>query len=377
MNSLYQKILYKGYALIENMLFKHFSFFTKKNTLLLVRLDSIGDYILFRNFIQELKNSDKYKNYKITLCGNSWWKDLAENLDAPCIDKFIWVDYSKLLEEKYKFQLYKKIFLSGFETVISPVYARDINSDNLIKYSGARHRIGYLGDTSNLSQEIKEHNNAFYTELIATSYTYRFEFYRNKDFFESLLHQSLPIHKPSINKKQEEKNQILFFPGAKDAFRRWSSANFARLANRLNKVYPGFEIWVCGSSSDSNMAAEIIKDAGVPVQDRTGKYSLVQLLDIISQSKLIVGNDSGPFHLSVALNRNVICISNGNNYGKFTPYPVEMKTKSIVLYPQQILSYNEEERLHKFHRMVSDVNINDITVDDVFSTIITHFKITA
>src|SRR6185295_16195827 len=118
MNSLYQKIRHKGYALIENTLFKHFSLFTKKNTLLVVRIDSIGDYILFRNFIQELKNSEKFRNYKITLCGNTWWKDLAEKLDADYIDAFMWVDYAKMTEDTYRFNLYKKIFLSRFHTVI-------------------------------------------------------------------------------------------------------------------------------------------------------------------------------------------------------------------------------------------------------------------
>ena len=34
-------------------------------TLLLLRLDSIGDYVLFRNFMSEIKRSDKYRDYKI------------------------------------------------------------------------------------------------------------------------------------------------------------------------------------------------------------------------------------------------------------------------------------------------------------------------
>lgn len=375
MNSLLQKIRYKGYTLIENVFFRHFSFFTKKNTLLLVRLDSIGDYILFRNFIQELKSSEKYKNYKITLCGNSWWKELAESLDASCIDQFIWIDYSKMLEEEYKFKLYKKIFLSGFETVISPVYSRDYNTDNLIKYSGAKYRIGYNGDTLNLSPEIKERYNAFYTQLITTPHQYRFEFYRNKDFFESVLHQPLALQKPSIPISKEEKNHILFFPGAKDAFRRWSPLNFAQLATRLTGAFPGLKLLICGSAGDSNMATEIINKAAVPMENLTGKYNLRQLLDVISAAKLIVGNDSGPFHLAVALNKNVICISNGNNYGKFTPYPEQMKTNSVVLYPQKILSYSEEERLRKFNKQVTDVDINEITVDEVFATITNHFRI--
>ncbi len=46
------------------------------NSLLIVRLDAIGDYILFRNFLKVIRNSEKFNNYTITLCGNTLWKDI-------------------------------------------------------------------------------------------------------------------------------------------------------------------------------------------------------------------------------------------------------------------------------------------------------------
>ena len=46
--------------------------------ILLIRLDAIGDYILFRNFIEVLKRNPKYSDYKITLLGNIVWRELAE-----------------------------------------------------------------------------------------------------------------------------------------------------------------------------------------------------------------------------------------------------------------------------------------------------------
>ena len=65
-------------------------------TLLLVRIDSIGDYVLFRNFIGIIKKSEKYKDYKITLCGNIAWKELAETFDREFISDFVWIDSKKL-----------------------------------------------------------------------------------------------------------------------------------------------------------------------------------------------------------------------------------------------------------------------------------------
>ena len=64
-------------------------------TLLLIRLDSIGDYILIRNIFQFLKQSKKFRSYKITLCGNIVWKDLAVTFDSNIIDEFIWLNRKK------------------------------------------------------------------------------------------------------------------------------------------------------------------------------------------------------------------------------------------------------------------------------------------
>ncbi|MDW8465862.1 MAG: hypothetical protein RML35_06685 [Chloroherpetonaceae bacterium] len=63
-------------------------------TLLILRLDEIGDYVLFRNFLKEIRESERFKDYKITLCGNAAWKDLAEAFDKESVDEFIWISKS-------------------------------------------------------------------------------------------------------------------------------------------------------------------------------------------------------------------------------------------------------------------------------------------
>ena len=67
----------------------------KTKSILLIRLDSIGDYVLFRNYIEELKKNEKYKDYSITLLGNNVWKSLSIELDRKYVDSFIWLDRNK------------------------------------------------------------------------------------------------------------------------------------------------------------------------------------------------------------------------------------------------------------------------------------------
>lgn len=67
----------------------------KQNFILLIRLDAIGDYVLFRNFIEILETNEHYKSYHITLIGNSAWKGLSLELDKEYVDNFIWIDKRK------------------------------------------------------------------------------------------------------------------------------------------------------------------------------------------------------------------------------------------------------------------------------------------
>src|SRR5208337_3443635 len=44
---------------------------------LLVRLDAIGDYVLFRNFIESCRQSRRFRGLKLDLLGNVRWKCLS------------------------------------------------------------------------------------------------------------------------------------------------------------------------------------------------------------------------------------------------------------------------------------------------------------
>ena len=123
--------------LIKFILFTIIDFLAKQNskienkTILLISLDAIGDYVLFRNYIEILR--DKYKEYKITLVGNIAWKQLAEELDSEYIDSFIWIDRKQFEKNPfYRYKKLKKITKQGYEIVLNPTYSRAFFVDDSI-----------------------------------------------------------------------------------------------------------------------------------------------------------------------------------------------------------------------------------------------------
>jgi ADP-heptose:LPS heptosyltransferase len=334
----------------------------RDKTLLILRLDSIGDYILFRNFLQVIRNSEQYRDYHITLCGNSAWKSIAEQFDGKFVDAFLWTDAPGLLKFKNRFRLARAIRKSKFNTVIHPTFSRYLNNDQLVICSGAPARISYSGDAANIDPVQLESNNTRFTRIIKATDKFKFEFYRNRDFIDQLLETPCTLLKPELKVKVSETDLLVLCPGASTSSRRWSTHNFGEFIRLFKIEYPQFTVAICGGQMDRMLARQIIEESNEEILDYTGRLSLMELTEVFASAKLILSNDSGPFHIAVALDRRVICLSSGNNYGRFVPYPLEMKTRSRTVFPPAILNYKEElTRLKEFGVANEKLDINTIT----------------
>lgn len=89
-------------------------------------------------------------------------------------------------------------------------------------------------------------------------------------------------------------------PGAKDPARRWPTARFADLADRLHAQYRARFV-VTGGSAESTLAAEIRRQSVAPVLDLSGRTSSLGVFAaLLSRLDLLVTNDTGASHLAAA-----------------------------------------------------------------------------
>ncbi len=356
----------------------YYSKITQK-TILLVRLDSIGDYILFRNFLEIFKNHNKYKDYSITLVGNIIWKDLAEYLDSEFINNFIWVDLRKFTRNIfYRYRKIKEINKITYEILIHPTYSRTLETDFVVKLANAIEKIGSIGDTSNIKNWQKKITDNWYTKLLSAKKNIIFEFFRNKEFFENLLQKKINLQKPyipenkikkTINFSLPKKYAILFI-GASAPFRKWRIENYVKLGNFLKKKY-GYDIVVCGGRAEEKDAYRFRELANYNYIDLVGKVFLIDMIYITYKSSLIISNETFLPHLAVALNKEYIFVlSNGNHFGRFVPYP-----KSVwpyyypIFHPEIERNLNNPNYLIEKYGKGSNLNINDISIDMVIEKI--------
>ena len=346
----------------------------KKNTILLIRLDAIGDYVLFRNYIEILKIV--YKDYKITLVGNIAYKSIAEEFDSRFIDNFIWIDRSKFERNFiYRYKKIKEIASQGYEIVINPTYSRTFFvDDNIVKVSNAKEKIGSQGDLSNINHRQKNISDKYYTKLVPVNNEILFEFYRNKEFFENLFDKKLDIKKPIIKLKEKKLNFkvpdyfAVLFIGASTSFRKWNIEKFVEIGRFLKETY-NYDIVLCGGPTDTDDAERFNNLANYDYLDLVGKTSLIDFLYIISNGNIMISNETSAPHFAVALEMmNVFVIYSGNHYGRFTPYPKEVSKKYHVVYHPEIeKDLDNYKKLSNSYGYGSKLDIHEIKVESVIN----------
>lgn len=344
-------------------------------TLLIVKMDAIGDYVLFRNFLQEIRESRRFRYYRITLCGNILWKDLAETLDSSAVNEFIWIDKKKFYSDlSYKFSQLKKIYLRGFETAVSPTYSREILFDDMIIKAAA------AGESAGSESALEKHakwkrelfTDSVYTKKINAEARNIFEFMRNMEFMQNYLGEGKLNTWLSIDTRNIQRNNIpsgkyvVLFPGAGEPKRQWGIPNFIKTAQYILDT-TSFNIAIAGSKGEYALVQEITTALGSSrVFNFAGKTSLPEFAALLADAELLVSNETSAVHFAAAVGTAVICISNGGFLGRFHPYPYEIFAGAYYIYPAEIKKNKYLFRAdNNPYRYGSDLNVNEIQAEEV------------
>jgi len=340
--------------------------------LLIIKTEAIGDYILFRNFLHYIRNSDNYKHYQITLVGNEIWQTLSQKLDASFYNEGIFLNRKKFQEDAtYRAQKLQEISSKTYDVAINATYSREfLLGDSIIKKVTAKEKIGMEGDSASEIPTIYFFTQGIYTNLIQNAPNEHLEFNRNKHFFESILKRRILLISPLIEIVPNRKPTAYLFPGAQDASRKWPIENFKTIAKYLHEQFK-FEIVVSGSKDDYVYAEKILDHTNnTYITNNCGKNALEDLPQLLSEASIAICNDSGTLHLAAALNTPSVCISNGNHYGRFTPYPNLGLRPLVFLYPPSFLNqYQSEASRRMAMAFGSNYTINEITVSEVEQSI--------
>lgn len=327
--------------------------FHRQKSIVILRTDAIGDYLLFRAFLREARAA--YPTYHITLIGNSAWRSLYEYFDSAYCDECVWISTADFQARHifYKIKVLRHIKQVGYELLINPQHSRDKLNATFAQHINALSKIAPQGDDVNLSPRKKARHDRIYSTLTPSSPEILFEFYRNKEFFEQLLQKPLntspKLHLLSPTPPHYKQPYSILFVGASAKYRRWSVKHFAEVGEHLMRVYK-HNLLVCGGNADiesgfylEQLLQAKVKDYKQSIYNLTGKTTLAELVSLVY---------------------------NGNHLGRFIPYPKEIRDKYYpVFHPYITANYARYKELSNAFAYKSTLNINDIQPKQVIDVI--------
>ena len=127
-----------------------------------------------------------------------------------------------------------------------------------------------------------------------------------------------------------ERPPILIFPGSR----------------RSEKIWPGFTDFTSRLLASGNervfwVGIPAIGSATLSGHERflnlTGRTSLPEVIALISISRMVVGNDSGPIHLASALKIPLLALFGPTDPGRYGPYPLDCSDNHVLRAPEGVL----------------------------------------
>jgi ADP-heptose:LPS heptosyltransferase len=305
------------------------------HSIMLVRLDVIGDFILWLDSAKAYRSL--YPNKKIVLYANAAWVELANQLSHW--DEVVSIDMTKLRgDERYRLRTFYKIRRRGFNIAIQPTYSREYMGDMLARASGAEKRVGFVGDLSNILPAQKALSDQWYTDLIKSDPVQMMELNRNAEFIRALGLSDFvsDVYKLDLNTALPQELKVsepyvVIFPGASWTPKMWPASNFAALIKEI-KAKTGILPVLCGGPDEYELCQQVIRTSGLAnVKNFAGKTKLTELVGLIKHAQFVFANDTSAIHIAAATGTPSVCILGGGHYGRFLPYEIEKKLETANL----------------------------------------------
>jgi ADP-heptose:LPS heptosyltransferase len=342
-----------------------------KKDIVLIRLDAIGDFIIWLDSAKEFRRI--YPTERIVLVANSAWASIAESF--PYWDEILPIDPVRFSRfGRYRISWLQKIASRGFRVAIHPAHSRmSTVGDSAVRATHAREKIAPARDLLNLVLSVSERNivERWYTKTFPPAPPYLGELERNADFLNKITGPEifkastprLTISAPPSNLE----NYFVVVPGAAWAGRMWEANKFATVIVAIRKQY-GLKPVLCGSSIERPLCQRIVDIVQGDAVNMAGETSLSELADIISAAHLVITNETSAVHFAAATDTPSVCIVGGGHFGRFVPYPKHLSGRKPIVVNHPMSCYNcnwhctESPQKNKSVPCIDKVSVEDVLI---------------
>lgn len=352
--------------------------------IVLIKMDAIGDFIIWLDAAKKYKEIYSRPNYSLTLMCSDLLAPVARMM--PYWDNVVSInknDFTKICNIKkligYRFTKISSLHANVVEGVIHPTHSREFETgDALVRAINAHWKVGSLGDTNLTTKFIKTLGDRFYTNLIEISDNNRLELAKNVKFLNEMTASEEEWSIPELKLDQVKisfktpNSYFVLFPGASATYRCWPRKCFAEICRHIYNKYK-FVCVICGSSDETDIAEDIVNQSGdIEVINLVGKTELLDVFKIVERAKFLIGNEtSGPL-IAMAMHTPSVCILGGGDFGRFAPIPNDMGLRHV---PKCVYNIMECYKCNWECKFGATLNgcfpcIENVTVEEVWGAVV-------
>jgi len=299
----------------------------KTERVLVVRVDGLGDFVLWLHAAKALRRIFPASGFRLTLVCDVVCQEVA--LASQLFDEVWPVERPRLLDNlAYRWRCLRRIRKGGFSTAISPGLWRDpLCGDALVRAANAKVSVGADSTGSNSQPLQTAISNRWYSRLVKPEPQDTHELLWQKTLLRTLGDQDYEpdasLVMPGLPCLPEALTSGAFFvvfPAAAWHGRRWPVSRFAEIAARIQQC-TGLTCVLCGGQKDVGLSNTFGDHFGSGFIDLVGKTTLPELSGILKAAELVISNETSAVHIAAAAGTPSICILGGGHFGKFIPYP--------------------------------------------------------
>jgi ADP-heptose:LPS heptosyltransferase len=305
-----------------DLIARYWPVFGKSRGVLVVRIDGIGDMVLFHPAFAHYPQALGLAPGEITILGCHSWAALAPAF-FPGFKFYAIDEHAYDRRPFYRFKVSFWLRRQNFAVALLDSFMRKpLVADSLIYVSGAPTRIVAKPYLSPKTQRLFDWYLARCQHVIDTGPHPTHEIPRHFAFVSALAGRSIASEPPRLpwRERAPEMKQpyaIINF-GANEPGRRWAFENFLAVATELKQR--GLAVVFVGGPAEAAYKSRL---GGEGFVDLIGATTLDELLDLLRHADLVVTNETGPAHLAIGLGAPTVTILGGGQFGGWMPFPPE------------------------------------------------------
>lgn len=319
----------------------------QRRGVLVVRMDGIGDMVLFQGAFRHYPEAFGVTRSEITVLGGASWASLAETVYKGC--RFRAIDeHAYERRPFYRFRISLWVRRQGFRVAVCDAYFRKpLVADSLVHVSGAPLKIVAQPYTSPKTAAQFDWHLSRVHQVIDTGPYPTHEIVRHFRFVSAVAGKKFRAETPVLPWRRASRPLTAPYAvlnlGSNEPGRRWPLAAFLEIAEHLARR--GLTIVFTGGRVEAALRAPVAAAArsspwGTSFVDRIASTSLAELLDLQQHADLVISSDTGPAHLAIGLGTPTIVIVGGGHFTSFVPYPEALTPPQVRFVWRELPCYH-------------------------------------